>query len=58
MGDTVSERENELPTEGTKRTCRESSRAEGPSRERREGSEVEAVDRWWIRNFDESLDPR
>ena len=58
IGDTVSERENELPTEGTKRTYRDSSRDGGSSsRGRREGSEVEAVDRWLIRNFDESLDP-
>jgi hypothetical protein len=58
IGDTVSERENELPTEGTNRTYRESSRVGGSSsRGIREGSEVEAVDRWWIRSFDESLDP-
>jgi hypothetical protein len=58
IGDTPSDRENELPTDGTNRTCRESSRAGGSSsRGRREGSEFEAVDLWWIRNFDESFDP-
>ena len=58
IGDTVSERENELPTEGTKRTCRPSSRTGGSSsRVIREGSEVEAVGRWRIRNFDGSRDP-
>lgn len=58
IGDTVSERENELPTDGTNLTCRESSRpGESQSRGTREGSEFEAVDRWWIRSFDESFDP-
>jgi len=58
MGDTVSERENELPTEGTNRTCRESSGViPSSSRGTREGSEFEAVDRWWIRSFDESFEP-